>query len=178
MFKDLGKRNAPTKKRVDKYLGLSIDDPNRVITAHTDGSCRDNPGAGGWGAVLQLPDGRGKKIKGGHPATTNNRMELQAAIEVFKLLQGRGSCKVILFTDSQYVQKGMLEWVRGWKMRGWKTSGGAPVKNSDLWIELEFLSSTHIVEWNWVRGHNGDYFNEMADRLAEEGAIEAGYYKD
>lgn len=150
------------------------------IVVHTDGSCRDNPGPGGWGAVIRVPEFNLRKdICGGHPDTTNNRMELQAPIEALKFLlsRERREYRVSVYTDSQYVQKGITQWVRGWKLRGWRKGSGA-VKNADLWKELDALVQGLDIDWFWVRGHNGDKYNEIADELANKGAVDAGYYKD
>lgn len=149
------------------------------VIIHTDGSCRSNPGPGGWGAILRAPKiKKQKKLMGAHPETTNNRMEMMAAVGALRFLRNKGKCKVELYTDSQYLKKGMTEWMRGWKRRNFQTSTGSPVKNGDLWKVLDELSKQHDITWNWVRGHNGDKYNEIADRLANEGAVQAGYYKD
>ena len=132
----------------------------------TDGACKGNPGPGGWGALLR--QGRHEKeIFGGDPQTTNNRMELTGVIEALKAL--KRPCHVIVHTDSQYVQKGMGEWLPNWKRRGWRTADKKPVRNADLWQELDALVSLHQVEWRWVRGHAGDPGNERADALANQG---------
>jgi ribonuclease HI len=137
----------------------------RVIV-HTDGACSGNPGPGGWGAILQL-DGREREIFGGAPLTTNNRMELTAAIEALKAL--RSSQAIEMHTDSEYLKNGIMRWIHGWKRNGWKTSDRKPVKNADLWIELDRLSQNHRVDWRWVRGHAGHDLNERADALARKG---------
>ncbi len=132
----------------------------------TDGACKGNPGPGGWGALLR--QGRHEKeIFGGDPQTTNNRMELTGVIEALKAL--KRPCHVVVHTDSQYVQKGMGEWLPNWKRRGWRTADKKPVRNADLWQELDALVSLHQVEWRWVRGHAGDPGNERADALANQG---------
>ena len=133
---------------------------------YTDGACKGNPGPGGWGALLQF-DGREKELCGGEPATTNNRMELTAVIRALQALRRR--CEVDLYTDSQYVQKGISEWVASWKRRGWKTADKKPVKNVDLWLELDRLAGGHDIRWHWVRGHAGHAENERADQLANKG---------
>ena len=146
---------------------------NSAVEIFTDGACKGNPGIGGWGAILRM-GGTEKEIFGGEANTTNNRMELQAVISALATL--RRSCKVIVHTDSQYVQKGISEWIRGWKARGWKTAAKQPVKNDDLWKTLDQLAAQHQVDWRWVRGHAGHIENERADVLANRGvalAIEA-----
>ena len=138
------------------------------IDIYTDGACKGNPGPGGWGALLQSV-GAQKELCGGELDTTNNRMEMMAVIKGLSAL--KRPCKVTLHVDSQYVLKGMTEWLPGWKARGWKTAAKAPVKNVDLWQRLDTLvnSGTHQIEWRWVRGHNGDPGNERADQLANRG---------
>lgn len=136
------------------------------VHAYTDGACKGNPGPGGWGVLLQAGHTR-KELFGGEAQTTNNRMELMAAIMALESL--RKPCDVQLFTDSQYVLKGMTEWLPGWKARGWKTADRKPVKNVDLWMRLEAALQPHKVTWVWVRGHNGDAGNEAADALANRG---------
>lgn len=137
------------------------------VEIFTDGACKGNPGTGGWGALLTA-DGHEKEIFGGEPNTTNNRMELKAVIEALSALNR--PCDVVLHTDSQYVQKGISEWIHGWKARGWKTASKEPVKNDDLWKALDLAQQQHTVEWRWVRGHNGHPGNERADVLANRGA--------
>jgi ribonuclease HI len=139
-----------------------------IIQIYTDGACKGNPGPGGWGALLKSVDAQ-KELFGGELDTTNNRMEMLAVIEALSAL--KRPCKVILHVDSQYVLKGMTEWLPGWKARGWKTATKAPVKNVDLWQRLDVLVNTgeHQIEWRWVRGHNGDPGNERADQLANQG---------
>ena len=134
-----------------------------AIVIYTDGACRGNPGPGGWGALL-VADGREKELWGGETLTTNNRMELTAAIRALEALTRR--CRAELYTDSQYVKNGIGEWLPTWKRRGWKTSDKKPVKNRDLWEALEALVARHEVRWHWVRGHAGDAGNERADLLA------------
>jgi ribonuclease HI len=140
-------------------------DAKRVVI-HTDGACSGNPGPGGWSAILDY-DGREKELFGGAPDTTNNRMELTAAIEALKVLKGERA--VELHTDSEYLRNGITKWIHGWKRNGWKTSDRKPVKNSDLWQELERLADSHHVDWRWVRGHSGHDLNERADALARQG---------
>jgi ribonuclease HI len=136
---------------------------NDIVEIYTDGACRGNPGPGGWGALLRFK-GKEKSLYGAEPLTTNNRMELTAAIMALEELK-RG-CKVRLTTDSQYVMKGITEWLANWRRRGWKTADKKPVKNADLWQRLDEAARRHEVEWAWVRGHNGHAENELADQLA------------
>ena len=138
----------------------------RVVEVYADGACKGNPGPGGWG-VLLVAGGRERELHGGEPATTNNRMELTAVIRALEALP-RGS-RVHLFTDSQYVHKGMTEWIASWKRRGWRTADRKPVKNEDLWKHLDELARNHKVEWHWVKGHAGHPGNERADALANKG---------
>ena len=140
-------------------------DGDRVIV-HTDGACSGNPGPGGWGAILEFK-GREKEIFGGAPDTTNNRMELTAAIEALKALSR--ACIVELHTDSEYLRNGITKWIHGWKRNGWRTADKKPVKNADLWQALDQLIVTHKVDWRWVRGHAGHDLNERADALARKG---------
>ncbi len=135
------------------------------VIIHTDGACRGNPGPGGWGALLAA-DGREKTLSGAVAETTNNRMELTAAVEALKAL--RRPCQVRLYTDSTYVKQGITGWLAGWKKNGWKTASKKPVKNQDLWQALDSEASRHQVQWLWVKGHAGDPGNECADRLANE----------
>ncbi len=139
------------------------------VLIYTDGACRGNPGPGGWGAVMISGDHQ-KEICGGDRATTNNRMELMGAIQALEAL--KKPCKVELHTDSQYVMKGITEWVRGWKARGWKTAAKEPVKNEDLWRRLDEARGRHEVDWRWVKGHAGHELNERADELARRGMLE------
>ncbi|MCS6996135.1 MAG: ribonuclease HI [Casimicrobiaceae bacterium] len=137
----------------------------RVII-YTDGACRGNPGPGGWGAVLCSPP-HYREISGGETLTTNNRMELTAAIRALEAL--RQPSEVVLYTDSEYLRLGITEWIARWKRNDWRTAEGKPVKNSDLWRALDALTAQHQIEWCWVRGHAGDPGNERADQLAREG---------
>lgn len=139
------------------------------LIIYTDGACRGNPGPGGWGAILEY-NGHRRELKGGEPATTNNRMELLAAIEALDSL--RESCAVILHTDSTYVMQGLTVWMPAWKARGWRTSDRKPVKNQDLWQRLDAAAQRHTIEWRWVKGHSGNEGNEAADRLANQGVDE------
>jgi ribonuclease HI len=136
------------------------------VEMYTDGACRGNPGPGGWGALLIFGNTE-KEICGGEDDTTNNRMELMAAIKA--LGQLRRPCKVSLHTDSKYVMDGITKWIKGWKARGWKTAGKKPVKNRELWEELEAAAKPHQIEWIWVKGHAGNDGNERADELANQG---------
>ncbi len=136
------------------------------VDIYTDGACSGNPGPGGWGAILRA-GGHEKEIWGGEAHTTNNRMELLAVIRALELLKRPVSARV--HTDSQYVQKGISEWIHGWKARGWKTAAKQPVKNADLWQELDRAASGHSIQWIWVKGHAGHVENERADELARRG---------
>jgi ribonuclease HI len=138
------------------------------VEIYTDGACLGNPGPGGWGALLRHGSFE-KELAGGEPDTTNNRMELLAAIRALEAL--REPCRVVLHTDSQYVQKGISEWIGGWQRRGWKTADGKPVKNDDLWRELLIAQKPHKVDWRWVRGHSGHVENERVDQLARDAAL-------
>lgn len=135
----------------------------KKIRIHSDGGCRGNPGPGGWAAVLQYGAHR-KEISGAEPATTNNRMELTAAIEALKAL--KEPCAVEFFTDSDYLRSGISGWIAGWKRNGWRTKEKRPVKNSDLWRKLDSEAARHRIEWRWVKGHSGDAGNERCDQLA------------
>ncbi len=139
------------------------------VVIYTDGACSGNPGPGGWGAILLSGDHR-KEIWGGELGTTNNRMELMAAIQALEAL--KKPCRVELHTDSQYVQKGIHEWIHGWKKRGWLTADKKPVKNDDLWKRLDAARARHQVDWRWVKGHAGHELNERADELARLGLAE------
>ncbi|MBX3695912.1 MAG: ribonuclease HI [Steroidobacteraceae bacterium] len=134
-----------------------------VITIYTDGACRGNPGPGGWGALLQSGE-HVKEISGAEPATTNNRMELTAVIRALEALKRPG--EVRLYTDSEYVRRGISEWLPSWKARGWKTAARKPVKNQDLWQALDAAAARHRIEWHWVKAHSGVPGNERVDRLA------------
>lgn len=136
------------------------------VTIHTDGACSGNPGPGGWGAVLQY-NGHIKELKGGEALTTNNRMELTAAIEALSSL--KRACTVELHTDSKYVKDGLTGWIHGWKKNGWRTAAKKPVKNAELWQALDAAVQRHKINWHWVKGHAGDEMNERADQLANEG---------
>jgi ribonuclease HI len=138
----------------------------KTVEIFTDGACKGNPGPGGWGVLLRYDDHE-KQLCGGDKATTNNRMELMAAIQGLACLQQ--GCKVMLTTDSQYVRKGITEWISKWKLNGWKTAARKPVKNSDLWQQLDQESERHEMQWHWVKGHSGHRENEIADELANKG---------
>ncbi len=138
---------------------------HQVVVIFTDGACRGNPGPGGWGALLRF-NSEVRELKGGEPLTTNNRMELLAAISALDSL--KKPCRVHLTTDSQYVRLGITEWMENWKRRGWKTAARKPVKNADLWQQLDKVAAGHDVEWFWVRGHSGHPGNERADTLANQ----------
>ena len=141
----------------------------KTVEIFTDGACRGNPGPGGWGVLLRYGDVE-RELYGGEADTTNNRMELQAAIEALKAL--KQPCKVVLTTDSVYVRSGITQWLADWKRRGWKTASKKPVKNVDLWQALDEENSRHEVEWHWVKGHSGHRENEIADLLANRGIDE------
>ena len=144
-----------------------------TIEIWTDGACSGNPGPGGWGALIRT-NGVDTELHGGEPATTNNRMELTAVIRALEAM--KRPVRARIHTDSQYVQKGISEWIHGWKRNGWKTSDKKPVKNADLWQQLDGLAAQHRLEWLWVKGHAGDPGNERADSLANRGIdeIQAG----
>ena len=139
----------------------------KTIEIFTDGACSGNPGPGGWGAILRY-NGAVKELKGGEADTTNNRMELLAAIRALEALKG-GPHNVDLYTDSSYVKDGISGWIHGWKRNGWKTAAKKPVKNAELWQELDELTRSHRINWHWVKGHAGHPENERADELAREG---------
>ncbi len=134
-----------------------------LVVAYTDGACSGNPGPGGWGAMLAWR-GRRRELSGYSPQTTNNIMEMTAVIAALEAL--KRPCRVRLYTDSRYVMDGITRWIHGWKRKGWKTAGGDPVKNRELWQRLEAAASRHQIEWRWVRGHSGDPGNERVDALA------------
>jgi len=136
------------------------------VEIYADGACKGNPGPGGWGALLRV-NGQERELHGGEAATTNNRMELTAVIRALEALEGRPAVR--LYTDSQYVQKGITEWIHAWKRRGWRTADKKPVKNVDLWLRLDEVANGHRIEWHWVKGHTGHPENERADALANKG---------
>ncbi|WP_415881410.1 ribonuclease HI [Neptuniibacter sp. QD72_48] len=141
----------------------------KIVEIFTDGACKGNPGPGGWGAVMRYGDAE-KQLWGGEQDTTNNRMELLAAIKALETLNR--PCEVVLTTDSQYVRQGITEWIDGWKKRGWKNSQKKPVKNADLWQRLDKATEPHSIDWRWVKGHSGHPENELADQLANRGVEE------
>lgn len=145
---------------------MNEDASSEIVDIYTDGACSGNPGPGGWGALLRLGQVE-KELCGGELATTNNRMEMMAVIEALQTL--KRPVQVRVHTDSQYVQKGISEWIHGWKRRGWKTADKKPVKNEDLWRRLDTLAAGHRIEWHWVKGHAGHAENERADALARAG---------
>lgn len=134
------------------------------VEIYTDGACRGNPGPGGWGAILRTSNGKEREISGGEAPTTNNRMELTAAIEALQAL--KRPCRVQLFTDSTYVRDGITKWIHGWRRNGWRTSDRKPVKNAELWQALVEAAAPHRIEWHWVKAHNGHPENERVDFLA------------
>jgi len=140
-----------------------------VVSIYTDGACSGNPGPGGWGAILRWANHE-KELKGGELHTTNNRMELTAAITALEAL--KRPCSIDLHTDSQYLRHGITDWIHSWKRNGWRTADKAPVKNADLWRRLDAAMARHEVRWHWVRGHAGHGMNERADQLAREGIVE------
>lgn len=142
-----------------------------TIEIFTDGACKGNPGPGGWGALLRH-NGKEKTLKGAETLTTNNRMELMAAIMALEAL--KRSCQVDLYTDSQYLRQGMIEWMAQWKKKGWRNSKKEPVKNADLWQRLDSLAQLHQIRWHWVKGHSGHPENELADALANQAIEELG----
>ena len=137
---------------------------NKILTIYTDGACLDNPGPGGWAAII-IYNGKAKSISGYEGATTNNRMEMMAAIKALSYIKEDSQSSIHLFTDSTYLKNGITTWIHNWKKNNWKTSSGM-VKNIDLWKELDYHNSRHKVEWRWVKGHSGNKYNEMADQLA------------
>jgi len=143
----------------------------QTVEIATDGACKGNPGPGGWGALIRYGD-KEKHISGGEPDTTNNRMELRAAIEALNAL--KRPCRVRLSIDSTYVKDGITKWIHGWQKNGWRTAAKKPVKNADLWQDLLQAVERHQIDWIWVKGHAGDPDNETADQLASDAAIEAG----
>lgn len=146
-----------------------MSDERKSVTIYTDGACSGNPGPGGWGAILMWGDHR-KELKGGEAQTTNNRMELMAAISALEAL--KSSVTADLYTDSSYVRNGIMSWIHGWKRNGWRTADKKPVKNVELWQRLEQALARHKVTWHWVKGHAGNPENERADELAREGMAE------
>ena len=156
--------NDTMKEMMDEMAGGA--ETGGVIEIYTDGACKGNPGVGGWGALL-ISGGKTRELFGGELHTTNNRMEMMAVIRALEALKRR--CRVRLHTDSKYVQQGISEWIHAWKKRGWKTADKKPVKNEDLWRQLDEVAAQHDVEWLWVKGHAGHDGNERADELANLG---------
>jgi len=148
---------------------MTLDTTDKVIDIYTDGACKGNPGPGGWGALLRFGD-QEKELFGGETPTTNNRMELMGVISALEAL--KRPCRVVIHTDSQYVQKGISEWIHGWKKKNWMTAAKTPVKNADLWKRLDALVGQHQIEWRWVKGHSGHPENERADALANRGVTQ------
>jgi ribonuclease HI len=144
-------------------MNAKAPSPRKIVEIFTDGACSGNPGPGGWGAVLRYGEVE-KEMNGGEPATTNNRMELMAAIMAIEAV--KRPCEIHLHTDSEYLRQGITTWIHSWKARGWKTADKKPVKNVDLWQRLEAAIETHDVHWHWVKGHSGHIENERADELA------------
>lgn len=145
---------------------LLLDGMKKLVTMYTDGACKGNPGPGGWGARLSF-GAHHRDLFGGEPLTTNNRMELMAAIQGLEAL--KEPCSVVLYTDSVYVRSGITEWIKNWRLKGWRTADKKPVKNADLWQRLDAAAARHEVDWRWVKGHAGDPGNEAADALANRG---------
>jgi ribonuclease HI len=159
-------REESSAMKTDAMKAVSM----KTVEIHTDGACLGNPGPGGWGALLRFA-GRERELSGGDAATTNNRMELMGAIMALEALTE--PCTAALYTDSKYVQQGISEWMPKWLRQGWKTSGGQPVKNRDLWERLHAAAARHRVQWHWVKGHNGHPENERVDVLARDAALRA-----
>lgn len=151
-------------------VSLNSDITLKKVEIFTDGACKGNPGPGGWGALLRYGTIE-KSLCGGEPDTTNNRMELMAAIRALQAL--KQSCEVVLTTDSQYVRKGVLEWMPKWKLNQWRTADKKPVKNQDLWQQLDEQVQKHLMHWKWIKGHSGHRENEIADQLANQGLVQA-----
>jgi len=143
------------------------------LTVYTDGSCRCDTGKGGWGAVIILEDGTIHKLSGSEPRTTNNRMELLAAIKALEFIAEKFDTKnnITFYTDSTYLSRGMTEWTKGWKKRQWKMKNGKAMKNQDLWLQLDTLACCQKAKWKWIKAHNGNKYNEMADGLAQEASL-------
>ena len=149
---------------------MSEPEPRHRVTIYTDGGCAPNPGPGGWAAILLMGTHK-KELKGGEPTSTNNRMELTAAISALEAL--KWPCVVDLHTDSTYVRDGITKYIKNWKRNGWRTAAKEPVKNVDLWQRLDAAVQAHTVNWHWVKGHSGDHYNERADELVHEARLEA-----
>lgn len=160
--------SLPSPSSALDYLQTLSDDAAPLVEIYTDGACSGNPGPGGWGAVV-ICQSLESDLNGGEVHTTNNRMEMMAAVESLKALPL--SCRVTLYTDSMYLRDGVSLWMKNWKKNGWKTASGGSVKNQDIWIELDALLLKHDIEWKWVKGHAGHPLNERADTLARSGII-------
>jgi ribonuclease HI len=156
------------RKSLNKVSNIKQTNEVSLIEIYADGACKGNPGPGGWGALLKCGSNE-KELFGGESITTNNRMELTAVIRALEAI--KRPCKINVYTDSSYVQKGITEWIVGWKSRNWRTADKKPVKNEDLWRSLDQLVQTHTIDWIWVKGHAGNAGNERADMLANRGAL-------
>ena len=162
--------NRPRRGIVNNAdMSATESDDLKLVSIHTDGACLGNPGPGGWAALLRYRQ-KERELSGGEPDTTNNRMELMAAIRALEALTE--PCGVALYTDSQYVRQGIMQWLPNWVRRGWRTAAGEPVKNRDLWERLHAASQRHRIEWHWVKGHSGDAGNERVDQLARAQAAQ------
>ena len=153
---------------------LNSNSPQDKIIIYTDGACSGNPGKGGWGAILMFKEHE-KKISGGLKETTNNQMEIRAVIEALKTI--KKPAEIIIYTDSKYVMDGITKWINGWKKNGWRTADRKPVKNSELWHELDEEVGKHRIEWRWVKGHSGNKYNDIADELARDGIAKISHLK-
>jgi ribonuclease HI len=162
--------STPTQLELINLPITTLPSTDVHVNAWTDGACKGNPGVGGWGVLLNT-DGKEHTLCGGEAHTTNNRMEMMAVLKALEAV--KPDTRIILHTDSQYVHKGMTEWLPNWKIRQWKTSDRKPVKNADLWKALDILVNERQVQWRWVRGHSGDVGNERADQLANQGVLKA-----
>ncbi|MBW8808718.1 MAG: ribonuclease HI [Lysobacter sp.] len=166
--------NARPSKASSCCVSQTTSEVDKTVSIHTDGACLGNPGPGGWAALLRYK-GHERELSGGEPDTTNNRMELMGAIMGLEALSE--PCRIVLTTDSQYVRKGITEWMSNWVRRGWKTAGGDPVKNRDLWERLHAASLRHSIDWKWVKGHSGQPENERVDVLARVQAEKLRAYR-
>jgi ribonuclease HI len=163
--------NGGAAKLIDRFFQIKYhcDMELKEVEIFTDGACRGNPGIGGWGVFIRY-NNHEKKLYGGEKHTTNNRMELMAAINGLAAL--KFSCKAVISTDSKYLRQGMMEWIKKWKINGWRTSNKKSVKNADLWQQLDDLAQLHQIKWRWIKGHSGHEENEIADQLANKGIEE------